>query len=31
MGFEAMMMDVEDFVIPVIEACRKALDQISRH
>jgi lipoate-protein ligase A len=30
MGFEAMMMDVEDFVIPVIEACRKALDQISR-
>jgi len=28
MGFEAMMMDIEDFVIPVTEACRKALDQI---
>jgi len=26
-GFEAMMMDIEDFSIPVIEACRKALDQ----
>jgi len=24
MGFEAMMMDIEDFSIPVIEACRKA-------
>ena len=30
MGFEAMMMDIEDFVIPVTEACRKALDQIGR-
>lgn len=27
-GFEAMMMDIEDFVIPVTEACRKALEQI---
>jgi lipoate-protein ligase A len=28
MGFEAMMMDIEDFLIPVIDAGRNALEQI---
>jgi len=30
-GFEAMMMDIEDFSIPVIEACRKAIEKMSLH
>jgi hypothetical protein len=26
-GFQAIMMEVEDFVTPVIESCRKALEK----